>query len=237
MSGNKTLKALKNKLLKFKDWLIRVVLLLFQLNLLFIILYRVLPVPVTPLQVIRVFEQIGNSETIKLKKSWRSIDHIGNKMCCAAITAEDLKFSEHYGFDFEQINKALKNTFNRGRKLRGASTISQQTAKNLFFTPDRNWLRKVLEFYVTVSIEVLWTKKRILEVYLNIIEMGDGIYGAEAAAQNYFNKPAENLSSAQAALIAACFPNPRRWQPNRLTRYINRKQSLIMRYMNVAQLP
>lgn len=235
--NSKVVKGLKTKLLKLKIRLLQLALLLWQFSLLLIVLYRVIPVPVTPLQITRVFEQIAGSDEVKLNKSWRGINYIGSNTIKAAITAEDLKFFEHYGFDFEQINKSIKNSFNGGKKLRGASTISQQTAKNLFFTTGRSWVRKGLEFYVTVAIEILWTKKRILEVYLNIIEMGNGIYGAEAAAQHYFNKPSEKLTKGEAALIAACFPNPKRWQANKPTRYILRKQSVIMRYIRYVNIP
>lgn len=191
----------------------------------------------TPLPIVRVFEQISGSDEVRLNKSWRNIDDIGTNMIKAAVVSEDLKFFEHYGFDFEQIYKAIKNRINGGKKLRGASTISQQTAKNLFFTPNRSWLRKGLEFYLTICIEVLWTKKRILEVYLNIIEMGNGIYGAEAAAQFYFNKSIDKLSKQEAAVIVACFPNPRKWTANKPSRYIQRKQMVIVRYMRYVKIP
>lgn len=237
MNNNKHIKALKNKLTKLRIWLLKLFLLTWQYSFMLIILYRVLPVPITPLHIVRLFEQIGGSDEIRLKKSWRGIDYIGNNMIRATIVGEDLQFFEHYGFDFEQIYKAIENSINGGKKLRGASTISQQTAKNLFFTPSRSWIRKGLEFYITLSIEVLWSKKRILEVYLNIIEMGKGVYGAEAAAQFYYNKSAEEMSKQEAASIVACFPNPRRWTANKPSRYIARKQSVIVRYMRYVKIP
>lgn len=200
-------------------------------------LYRVIPVPITPLHVVRVFEQMAGSDEIRLNKSWRGIDYIGNNMIKATIVGEDLQFFQHLGFDFEQIYKAIENSVNGGKKLRGASTISQQTAKNLFFTPSRSWIRKALEFYVTISIETLWTKKRILEVYLNIIEMGKGIYGAEAAANFYYGKSANELNKQEAASIVACFPNPRRWTANKPSKYIVRKQTVIVRYMKYVKIP
>jgi len=224
-------------LTKLRIWLLKLFLLTWQYSFMLIILYRVLPVPITPLHIVRLFEQIGGSDEIRLKKSWRGIDYIGNNMIRATIVGEDLQFFEHYGFDFEQIYKAIENSINGGKKLRGASTISQQTAKNLFFTPSRSWIRKGLEFYITLSIEVLWSKKRILEVYLNIIEMGKGVYGAEAAAQFYYNKSAEEMSKQEAASIVACFPNPRRWTANKPSRYIARKQSVIVRYMKYVKIP
>lgn len=237
MSGNKHIKALKGKLVKLKSWLLKVFLLTWQFSFMLIILYRVIPVPITPLHVVRVFEQMAGSDEIRLNKSWRGIDYIGNNMIKATIVGEDLQFFEHLGFDFEQIYKAIENSINGGKKLRGASTISQQTAKNLFFTPSRSWIRKALEFYVTVSIETLWTKKRILEVYLNIIEMGKGIYGAEAAANFYYGKSANEMSKQEAASIVACFPNPRRWTANKPSKYIVRKQTVIVRYMKYVKIP
>jgi monofunctional biosynthetic peptidoglycan transglycosylase len=163
---------------------------------------------------------------------------LGKNICLASVTSEDPKFFNHYGFDFEQIIDSVKKSFDKGKKPRGASTISQQTAKNLFFTPNRSWIRKGLEVYITIAIELLWTKKRILEVYLNIIEMGKGVYGAEAAALFYFNKSANKLTAQEAAAIAACYPNPRRWTANKPSRYIKKKQQIIARYMyRIGPLP
>jgi monofunctional biosynthetic peptidoglycan transglycosylase len=197
-----------------------------------------MPVPVTPLHLVRVYEQIRDGKEIKLKKDWKSIDYVSDKFCLAVITSEDVKFIRHYGFDFEQIQNSIDRGLKGGKKLRGASTISQQTAKNLFFTPKRSWIRKVPEVIITLSLELLWTKKRILEVYINIIEMGDGIYGVEAAAQYYFKKSATRLTSRESALIAACLPNPRRWNAKKPSAYIQRKASGIQRYMHsIGALP
>lgn len=231
---NKTLKAITNKLKKLKIFLVKVLLLLFQASLFFIIIYRIVPVPITPLPIVRLYDQLVAGKDLRLHKDWESIDNLGSNICKAAITSEDLQFFNHVGFDFEQIWESLKRSYNRGKRLRGASTISQQAAKNLFFTPTRSWIRKGLEIYVTTALEILWTKKRILEVYLNIIEMGDGIYGAEAAANYYYNKPASKLTAHEAAMIVACFPNPIRWSPLKPSRYILRKQNIIVRYMNQA---
>jgi monofunctional biosynthetic peptidoglycan transglycosylase len=209
-----------------------------QWGLLLIILYRVVPVPFTPLHIVRVFEQVAEGKPMKLSKSWKSIDEVSEKFCLAVITAEDVKFIQHYGFDFEQIKNSLERGLKRGKKLRGASTISQQTAKNLFFTPRRSWIRKIPEVCITLSLELLWTKKRILEVYINIIEMGDGIYGAEAASQTYFHKSCSKLNSKESSLIAACFPNPRKWNPVRPSNYITRKAGIIRRFMHyIGELP
>ncbi|MFY7733782.1 MAG: monofunctional biosynthetic peptidoglycan transglycosylase [Bacteroidia bacterium] len=237
MNNNKHIKALKAKLVKLKNWLLKLFLLSWQYSFMLIVLYRVVPVPITPLHLVRLVEQIGGSDEVRLNKSWRGIDYIGNNMIKATIVGEDLQFFEHYGFDFEQIYKAIESSINGGKKLRGASTISQQTAKNLFFTPSRSWIRKGLEFYITISIELLWNKRRILEVYLNIIEMGKGIYGAEAAANFYYNKSASELTKQEAASIVACFPNPRRWTANKPSRYIARKEAILVRYMKYVKIP
>jgi monofunctional glycosyltransferase len=234
----KTSKAFSKKLVQLKDFIWRIAILSFQVSLFFIIIYRMLPVPITPLPIVRVFEQAFGDDPVKLNKDWESIESLGKNICLASLTSEDPKFFQHYGFDFEQIIESLKKSFDKGKKPRGASTISQQTAKNLFFTPSRSWIRKGLEVYVTVALELFWTKKRILEVYLNIIEMGNGIYGAEAAALFYFNKSSSNLSTREAAAIAACYPNPRRWKANKPSKYIRRKQELIVRYMyKIGPLP
>lgn len=234
----KTSKAIGKKLIKLRDFLFRILILGFQVNLLLIILFRVLPVPITPLPVVRLFEQAFGKDPIRLHKDWEKLDQLGKNICLATLTSEDPKFFQHYGFDFEQIKNSMQRSFDKGKRLRGASTITQQTAKNLFFTPTRSWIRKIAEVYVTICLEVLWTKKRILEVYLNIIEMGNGVYGAEAAAQFHFNKPAKTLTSFEAAAIVACYPNPRRWTASRPSRYIRKRQALIQRYMyRIGKLP
>lgn len=210
----------------------------FQVTIFFVVLYRVMPVPVTPLHLVRIYEQVRDGKNIKLTKDWISIDYVSDKFCLAVITSEDVKFIQHYGFDFEQIKNSIERGMKRGKKLRGASTISQQTAKNLFFTPKRSWIRKIPEVIITISLELLWTKKRILEVYINIIEMGEGIYGVEAAAQHYFKKSSTKLTSRESALIAACLPNPRRWNPKNPSSYIQRKASGIQRFMHhIGDLP
>ncbi len=231
-------KAILNKLKQLKSFLLKVLLLWFQVSLFFIILYRIAPVYITPLPIVRLFEQAFGDDPIRLKKDWEPIEKLGKNISLAAITSEDPKFFKHIGFDFEQIWDSIHKSFKKGKRPRGASTISQQTAKNLFFTPSRSWIRKILEVYVTASIELLWTKKRILEVYLNIIEMGNGVYGAEAAANFYFRKPASKLKQSEAAVIVACFPNPRRWKADQPTRYIKKKQAVISRFMyRIGKLP
>lgn len=178
----------------------------------------------------RGFERKANGKDWKLEKKWRDFDELSRNLKYAAMAGEDAHFLQHWGFDTESIQKAYKKN-QAGKPMRGGSTISQQTAKNVFLWPGRSWIRKGFEAYFTVLIELFWSKKRIMEVYLNVIEMGDGIYGAEAATQYYYHKPATQLSKAQAALLIAVLPNPRRWKPTKPTAYIYHKQYLILRNM------
>ena len=223
---------------KISRLLFKVLLWFIGLSVITTLLYRFIPPPVTPLMLIRLVEQTFSADKVRLKKDWKSIDNISPKMAQAVIASEDQKFAEHFGFDFDAIEKAMKNNEKKRKKnIKGGSTISQQTAKNVFLWPGRSWVRKGLEAYFTVLIELLWNKERIMEVYLNEIEMGNGIYGAEAAAQFYFKKPASALTASQCALIAACLPNPRRWSPVKSNSYIQRKQSWILRNMgNLGQV-
>jgi len=197
-----------------------------------VIVYRFVPVPITPLMVIRVVEQAFDSKKdVRLYKDWEPISNISKNAPQAVIAAEDQKFLDHRGFDFEAMEKAWENN-KKGKRVKGASTITQQTVKNVFLWPSRSYLRKGLEAYFTVLVEFLWSKERIIEVYLNVIEMGDGIYGIEAASQAYYKKPALKLNRSQAAMIAAVLPNPRRWTPTKPTGYIRGRQSWILRQMN-----
>lgn len=196
------------------------------------IIYRFVPVPITPLMVIRLVEQTFDSEKkVRLYKDWVPMSEISRHAPQAVFAAEDQKFLTHKGFDFEAMEKAWENN-KKGKRIKGASTITQQTVKNVFLWPGRSYLRKGLEAYFTVLVELLWSKERIMEVYLNVIEMGDGIYGIEAASQAYYNKPASKLNRNQAAMIAAVLPNPIRWTPTKPTGYIRGRQSWIMRQMN-----
>jgi monofunctional glycosyltransferase len=206
----------------------------FILSILSVIIFRFVPVPVTPLMLLRCGEQLFSSEKkLKLKKDWTSIDEMSSAMPLAVMAAEDQNFEEHFGFDFKAIKKAGEyNAKHHGKRVKGASTISQQTAKNVFLFPARSWVRKGFEVYFTFLIEVFWSKKRIMEVYLNVIETGEGIYGAEAAAQTYFKKSAKKLSIREASLIAAVLPNPRFWSPARPSAYIQRKSGRIMHFMS-----
>jgi monofunctional glycosyltransferase len=200
-------------------------------SILLVIIYRFVPVPFTPLMIQRYFEM----EEGKIDKTWMPLEKLSPNLPLAVVTSEDQKFEEHFGFDIEAIEKAAKyNDKHKGKKVKGASTISQQTAKNVFLWPNRSWVRKGLEVYFTLLIEVFWSKERIMEVYLNVIEMGPGVYGAEAASHYYFHKPAAALSKSEAALIAAILPNPIRWSAAKPTPYITRKKNWIVRRMGKA---
>ena len=187
--------------------------------------------------VIRLAEQaFDQDKEMRLQKDWVPRSQISKHAAQAVIAAEDQKFFDHKGFDFEAMEKAWENN-KKGKRIKGASTITQQTVKNVFLWPSRSYIRKGLEAYFTFLVEFLWSKERILEVYLNVIEMGDGIYGIEAASQAYYQKPAEKISRSQAAMIAAVLPNPRRWTPTAPTSYIQGRQSWILRQMgNLKQV-
>jgi monofunctional biosynthetic peptidoglycan transglycosylase len=204
----------------------------------FVLLYRFVNPPMTPLMVMRTFNQVFHSEKIQWKNDWVSLEEISPDLPLAVVASEDNLFLEHHGFDFKAIEKAKGyNAKKKGRKIRGGSTISQQTAKNVFLLPQRSWVRKGLEAYFTILIEFIWPKKRIMEVYLNVIEMGHGIYGAEKSAQIYFNKPASRLTRHESALLAAILPNPLKWSPKRPTSYLMSRQQWILWNMgNIGQL-
>jgi monofunctional glycosyltransferase len=175
--------------------------------------YRFLPVPITPLMVIRLVEGEG------LHKAWVPLEAIAPALPRAVVAAEDNRFCQHFGFDWQQLEGQI-DALLAGERTRGASTITMQTAKNLFLWPGRDLVRKALEAWLTPQVELLLPKRRILEVYLNIAEFGPGIYGAEAAARAYFAKSASALSVREAALLAAILPSPRNWSPVRATEYI-----------------
>ncbi|HNX44526.1 MAG TPA: monofunctional biosynthetic peptidoglycan transglycosylase [Bacteroidales bacterium] len=200
------------------------------------LLFRFINPPATPLMMIRVVEQLAEGESPRMQYNWIPLEKMPKNLPLAVIASEDNKFMTHHGIDLKAIQKAQKLN-KRGRKLRGASTISQQTAKNVFLWPARNWVRKGLEVYFTGLIELTWGKERIMEVYLNVIEMGDGIYGAEMAAEQYFHKPAEKLTRSECAAIAAVLPGPRKWRPDRPTPYIQRKISAISSMMYKVERP
>ena len=216
--------------LRFKRilrWCRNAVLALFVFSLFMVLVYKWLPVPFTPLMFIRVLDP----ETPQMKHHWVSIDKISHAMPLAVVASEDNRFMTHHGFDHEQIRQAMEEAKRGGRK-RGASTISQQTAKNVFLWPGRSWIRKGLEAYFTVLIEFVWGKERIMEVYLNSIEMGRGIFGVEAASRTYFSKSAASLTRPEAALIAAALPNPRKRNPGAPSAYMRKRQGAILSLMN-----
>jgi monofunctional glycosyltransferase len=183
-------------------------------------LYRFVPPPITWLMIQRVFEGKG------FQRQWRSLDDISPRMVRAVIAAEDARFCEHRGFDFKAMEKAMASNA-KGRKLRGGSTISQQTAKNVFLWPQRSYVRKGLEAYFTVLIELIWGKPRIMEVYLNSIEWGPGIYGVEAAARKNFGTSAKSLTQAQANRLAAILPSPLKWRAAKPGPYVKKRSGRI----------
>ena len=192
--------------------------------------YRWLPVYVTPLMLIRCAQQVGHGEKIRLRHHWVPLEETSKYLPVAVMASEDQLFMKHHGFDLNAIGLAWKD-HQRGKRQRGASTISQQTAKNVFLWPAHSWLRKGLEAYFTALIELCWSKQRIMEVYLNSIEMGDGIYGSEAVAQWHFHCTAAQLTRQQCALIAATLPNPLRFSSQTPSPYVLRRQSWILRQM------
>lgn len=197
------------------------------------LLYKFVNPPITPLMVIRLAEQSFTGQPQKLKKVWVPLDSIAESFQIAVLVAEDKNFLDHHGFDMDAIERAREyNRQNKGKKMMGASTISQQTAKNVFLWPERSWLRKGLEAYFTVLIELTWSKRRIMEVYLNVIEMGPGLYGSEAAARTYYNKHARSLNRSESALLASILPNPRKWDPRYPTNFIRWKKDWILYNMN-----
>ena len=192
--------------------------------------YRWLPVPITPLMVIRCVQNIGNGESAAIHHEWVPLKKISPYLPVAVMASEDQNFLHHHGFDFDEIQSAAMERL-EGKRLRGGSTISQQTAKNVFLWPRSSWLRKGFEVYFTVLIELMWSKERIMEVYLNSIEMGPNIYGAEAVAQRHFGCSASDLRRSDCALIAATLPNPLRFSSLTPSGYMRKRQRKIEQEM------
>lgn len=209
----------------------KVLLWFFGLSILSVIIFKWVPVPITPLMITRALENKWSDKEMVCSHDWVPIENISKNLQKAVIASEDGNFLTHHGFDFGAIQKAMKNN-EKGKKIKGGSTISQQTAKNVFLWQGRSYLRKGLEAYFTVLIELIWGKERIMEVYLNSIEMGDGVYGAQAASQYWYRKNADNLSKNEAAGIAAILPSPRRFKATNSSSYINRRKSRIVKHMN-----
>lgn len=198
-------------------------------SILLVVVLKWLPVAWTPLM---FFREMGNDipEKTPVRHEWIDVDEIPPSMELAVVCTEDQRFLNHHGFDFEQIKEAMEETEDGGRN-RGASTISQQTAKNVFLWPTSSWIRKGAEVWFTFLIEMIWGKERILEVYLNSIEFGPGIYGVQAASQHFFNKPASKMSHAECARLAVVLPNPLKYDAGRPGKYINRRQSWALTQM------
>ncbi len=223
---------------KILKWFIRLVLGFVIGSAVLVGVYAVVRPPFTPLMVLRVFEGWFEGRSVGINKQWKDYEEINPAVFKALMAGEDGGFLKHNGFDWKAIDRAReRNEKAKGKKLYGASTISMQTAKNVFLWHGRNYIRKGLEAYFTVLIEAVWGKKRILEVYANVIEWGDGIYGVEAASQFYFKKSAKNLTAGEAALLASIVPNPRRWSAAKPTPYIVKRKGFILARMNSIPLP
>lgn len=224
-----------SKIIRFLRWTIT---LLFVSSILTVVAYRFIPVYVTPLMFIRCYEQVKTGEELSWHHRWVPLKEMSIYMPVAVIASEDQRFLDHHGFDYKAIQQAAKDNMKGKKRMRGGSTISQQTAKNVFLWPGRSWVRKGLEAYFTFLIEMMWSKQRIMEVYLNSIEMGNGIYGAEAVARENFNTTAHDLSRSQCALIAATLPNPRRYSSAYPSAYMLKRQRQIqvqMKHISVMK--
>ena len=221
------------KLLKRLGRLLKwIVVAFFASTILAVIAYRFIPVYFTPLMFIRCGQQLSAGESMKLRHHWVPLENISSSLPVAVMASEDQRFLEHHGFDFKAIESAaMRNMKHPEKRKLGASTISQQTAKKVFLWPGRSWTRKGFEVYFTTLIEVMWSKERIMEVYLNSIEMGDGIYGADAVAEQHFNTTAKELTRAQCALIATTLPNPRRFNSAQPSKYMLKRQKRILHEM------
>jgi monofunctional biosynthetic peptidoglycan transglycosylase len=221
---------------KIKRTIKWIVVAFFASTILSVVALRWLPVYFTPLMFIRLAQQVDEGKSMTLHHHWVPLEEISPSLPTAVMASEDAHFLEHHGFDYKAIEQAaMRNMKHPEKRKLGASTISQQTAKNVFLWPGRSWVRKGLEVYFTFLIELMWSKERIMEVYLNSIEMGDGIYGADAVAEHHFNTTADKLTKAQCALIAATLPNPRRFNSARPSGYMLKRQSRILREMRFVK--
>ena len=217
------------RLKKIVRWVLAI---FFASTILAVVALRFMPVWFTPLMVIRCAQQVSEGRDMKLSHHWVPMERISPSMPAAVIASEDANFLKHHGFDYKAIeNAAIRNMKHPEKQKLGASTISQQTAKNIFLWPGRSWIRKGFEMYFTTLIELLWSKQRIMEVYLNSIEMGDGIYGVDAVAEEHFHTDAKNLSREQCALIAATLPNPRKFSSKNPSDYMLKRQKRILHEM------
>lgn len=215
---------------KLWKWMKRLFLWVFILQFLYIIILKWVNPPITITQIVSFVSGHG------IKRDYVNNNLISSNAKLAVIASEDQLFPDHSGFDWKSIKKAMKYNEKKPGRIRGGSTISQQVAKNVFLWQGRSWIRKGLEVYFTFMIELVWGKERILDVYLNVVEMGDGIFGIEMAANQYFNKSASNLTRQEAALIAACLPNPKGYKVKPPSAYISGRSRTIMRQMNNLQM-
>jgi monofunctional glycosyltransferase len=215
---------------RLKKWLFRIIIGFFAISIISTILFRWVPIPFTPLMIKRVIEQGIDGKELRLWKDWEPLENISPNLQLAVVVSEDQQYLNHIGFDIAAMKKAIKSN-KKGRKLRGGSTISQQTAKNVFLWDGRTYIRKGLEVYFTLLIETFWSKERILEVYLNVIELGEGIYGAQSASQYYFKKDAVNLKKSEAAALAVILPSPRKYHPVKLGTYLNKRKNWTLNEM------
>jgi monofunctional glycosyltransferase len=212
--------------------LVRVVALAFLIvTVAWVLAYRFVNPPATPLMILRLGEQWLDREPVRMRKEWVALKDMSPYFAQAVIASEDQRFFDHHGFDFGAMRSAFVRNA-QGRAMAGASTITQQTAKNLFLWPARNWARKALEAYFTVLLELLWSKTRILEVYLNVAETGKGLYGLPTAAREYYGVSPRQVTREQTALLAACLPNPLRWNPHRAPKHVLRRQAWVMRQID-----
>ncbi len=215
---------------KIFRWFWKAMLWFFGLSIVSVILFKWVPIPFTPLMVTRIVEfKLDGGDAI-YSHDWVPLEEISPNLQKAVIASEDGNFLKHSGFDFKAMQKAYKSN-KKGKKLKGGSTISQQTAKNVFLWQGRSYLRKGLEAYFTVLIELIWGKERIMEVYLNSIEMGNGVYGAQAAARHWYSTTAQDLTPKEAAGIAAILPNPRKYKASNSSSFISHRKEKIMRVM------
>jgi monofunctional biosynthetic peptidoglycan transglycosylase len=215
---------------KIFRWIWKATLWFIALSILSVIIFKWVPVPITPLMMTRAIDNKMEGKDMILSHDWEPIENISPNLQKAVIASEDGNFLKHNGFDFNAMQKAFKNN-QKGKRLKGGSTISQQTAKNVFLWQGRSYIRKGLEAYFTVLIELIWGKERIMEVYLNSIEMGNGVYGAESGARHWYRKSAVDLTKKEAAGIAAILPNPRKYKATNSSSYINRRKDKIVRVM------
>ncbi len=215
---------------RIKVFIFQVILYFFGISIASVLLFKFVPVPITSTMIARKFEAIGEGKDSALNYDWVSYDEMSKEAPLAVVAAEDQLYPNHHGFDFDAMSHAFQQNI-KGKKLRGASTLSQQVAKNVFLWQSRSYVRKVLEVYFTILIELIWGKERILEVYLNVAEMGDMTFGIEEASNRYFGISAKKLSRSQAARIAAILPSPRKWSAANPGPYVNRRTNQIVRQM------